>query len=161
MTGARIQHMNPLLSDVCHLCSSDCETLGHLFWECIEVRKFWGLVFQLLQVLVPGYHVPGPELVHIVNPFPLRPKTVFPILVSIHGTALWSIWKTYLGVLFEGEQFNPVALHRHFVSFFISHVQVLFSIACKKKKVASFIKLWCRSDCINICEGKVSVDISL
>src|ERR1035438_9928229 len=74
MTGARIQHMNPLLSDVCHLCSSDRETLSHLFWECIEVRKFWGLVFQMLQVLVPGYHVPGPELVHIVNPFPLLPK---------------------------------------------------------------------------------------
>src|ERR1700678_3914901 len=95
--------------------------------------------------LVPGHHVPGPELVHIVNPFPLLPKTVSPILVSVHGTALWSIWKPYLGVLFEGEQCNPVALHRHFVPFFIMHVQVLFSIACKKKKVASFAKLWCRS----------------
>ena len=156
-----MHHISPLLSDACRICNSDRETLDHLFWECTEVRHFWGRVFQLLQLLAPGCQVPGPELVHIVNPFSILPKATFPVVVSIYGTALWSLWKMYLGMVFEGRIFSSVALNEQFAFSVTSHIQLLFSVACKKKKLASFKKLWCRSHCINICGSKVSLDISL
>ena len=120
-----------------------------------------GQVFHLLQILAIGHTVPEPELVYIVNPFSLLPKTFFPIIVSIHGTALWSLWKTYLGIVFEGKQFDPVSLFKLFVSLLSSPIRLLFHLAVKKKQVAQFAKLWCRSNCIIIQQGRLHVDFSL
>lgn len=161
VTGVRLRHMNPDASDECHLCGLHRETLDHLFWQCSEVRQFWGRVFQLLRLLVPGYQVPNPELGIIVDPFNVLPKTLFPVLVSIYGTALWTIWKLYLGVVFDGRPFSSVALNEHFLSLISMHVRVLYRLACKKRCVARFAKLWCRSPFVRIQCSDVKVQMAL
>jgi hypothetical protein len=161
MTGAQIHHMNPAISSVCHLCSSDQETLSHLFWKCPMVRSFWGHVFHLLHHLVPGNQVLTPELSTIVNPFCFFPKSLFPVIASIHGTALWSIWKIYLGVVFDGKIFNCIALDELFLSLLSSNIHSLYYIACKRQKIVSFIKLWDRSPLVCINSNHIEVSIFL
>ena len=150
MTGARVHHMNPAVSDECHICNSGRETVGHLFWYCNKVRQFWGQVYQLLQLLAPGFQVPVPELSIVVNPFLSFPKSLSPIFVTVHGFAMWSVWKLYLGVIFEGKPFHLLALEELFLSFVSSHIRTLFLSACKGKKVKGFVKVWGESPLIRV-----------
>ena len=159
MTGARLHHMNPAASDMCHLCNSGRETVGHLFWHCNKVRQFWGRVYQLLQLLVPGHQVPVPELVDVVNPFQSFPKALFPVVVTFHGFALWSVWKVYLGVVFDGKAFHVATLDELFLSFVSAHIHILFRSACKGKRVAKFVKVWGGSPLL--CVSNDCIELSL
>ena len=157
MTGVRLHHMNPAVSEVCHICNSGRETLDHLFWQCNKVRQFWGNVFQLFQLLAPGHQVPGPELEIVVNPFCVFPNSLFPVVVSVFGSALWAIWKMYLGVVFEGSIFNHVALYEYFCSVLSSHIFTLYKVACKRKKVGSFVKVWCKSPLVSCSNSSIKI----
>jgi hypothetical protein len=159
MTGVRLHHMNPAASEMCHLCDSDRETLDHLFWKCNKVRQFWGYVFQLVKHLVPGCQVPDPKLEVIINPFCAFSDSLFPIVVSVYGTALWSIWKLYLGVVFEGKHFDSVTLKGYFMSLLSDHVSALYNGACKRGGVVKFVKLWVQSPLVCIQDGKVRVQM--
>ena len=161
MTGARLHHMNPSASDMCHLCNSGRETVGHLFWQCSKVRPFWGHVFQLLQLLVPGHQVPMPELVVIVNPFQFLPKHLFPIVVTVHGFALWSIWKMYLGVVFEGKAFCASTLEELFLNLVSAHIHTLFRSACKGKKVPKFVKVWGMSPLLHVRDDGILLSLHM
>ena len=115
----------------------------------------------MLQALVPGYHVQGPELVSILNPFMVLPQTLFPIIVSVYGTALWSIWKLYLGVVFDGKPFHLVALNEHFYSLICEHVKMLYTVSRKKKKLGSFRKVWGKSQCIDIQDSVILINLHM
>ena len=36
-------------SSTCHFCMHEIETLSHLFWNCVHVKKFWNDLLKLLQ----------------------------------------------------------------------------------------------------------------
>jgi hypothetical protein len=116
-------------------------------------------VFQLMQRLVPGCQVPVPELAVVVNPFCAFSNSLFPIVVSVYGTALWAIWKLYLGVVFEGKHFDSVALNGCFMSLLSDHICTLYYRACKKGGVVKFVKMWARSPLVCVQGGKVQVQL--
>src|ERR1700733_15103906 len=153
--------MNPNISDMCHICNSGQETVSHLFWYCTRVKPFWGRVFQLLSLLVPGYHVPVPELDIILNPFSVFAQSVFPIVISVYGMAFWAIWKSYLGIVFEGDQFSDVALNEQFIRLLKLHVNLLLHIACKKGKMEQFAKVWINPPHVTIEGGRIKLQIIL
>ena len=73
----------------------------------------------------------------------------------------WAIWKSYLGIIFEGDQFSDVALNEQFILLLKLHVNLLLHIACKKGKMEQFVKVWNNPPHVTVDRGRIKLQISL
>ena len=90
----------------CPLCTIDVEFVDHLFWTCCKTQRVWNLAAQ--HHWLPAY------LMSRFNHDWLRSFGKINELCSLKEVQklsflLWTIWKGRNAVIFENENFNPIA----------------------------------------------------
>lgn len=49
LTTNKFLNICKISEDKCYFCKKETETLEHLFWDCVEVKKLWSSVIDILE----------------------------------------------------------------------------------------------------------------
>lgn len=52
VTPVKLNQYNPNIPDICTKCGEEKGTLFHCFWECREIRTFWGAIKQTVKDII-------------------------------------------------------------------------------------------------------------
>ena len=150
ITAVRFQHFIPGTSPICQHCGVTSETVGHLFWMCVDVNKLWGLSYSLLASLLPGIFTAAPTLSYILDPLDLSPVKYLPVVAAIHALTFWAIWRVHCSFVFDNAIYNFASLKASFHSLLKQHITSSFLVAKQKSLLAHFEVVWCWSATVSI-----------